>query len=271
MPNQAQTDSIEEFLDALSMQSYIMNNVENPNWGKNDFLVSIRAFLWFRHETGIKFIDLYEAHIAVMPIMGGAIAFLESQEEVASYIKKEINSVAKIMSEYLDSADFAIEDDQDPASVISMGCYQLLNLYDEYENLTLVDKSSVAKKKHEELLNNPTTSKTLLEILQKEEKERIEYLKELHSKLAASKNVVYNMIRCAGNKVLDTIDSVIYDLYSTDADYILHGLDAFPEDEKVIEFYDSFFYKTNSPYLKKQVLKYRDRVEKGIKTTGWEQ
>jgi hypothetical protein len=257
--------SFAEYKDGLFMLQYAMNASDRA-LPEEDFGILLRPFLWFSLDP--KFEDLFDVCTAAMPVLGAYIIHKTKNENVPKddFSLVQVSRLADLLAGYLDSGAISLGETEEAANIISYPCYSLDAELGKIRNLLKVD--SVIVKKEEEL--NAGATAGLKEILKLSPKERIVRLKDKSTDLNTCKNCVYNIIRSCGKSLLKPLAQNIHKLAPTDQDFFLHGLDAFPKSKDVLAFYDKFLADTKYESLKEPVAKYRERVKKGVKTTGWE-
>lgn len=263
MTSLRETRSIQEYKDTLFMRQYVMDKKAGLPAGEfPDFL---RGFRWYRHEN--RFEDVYNAALVAMPVLGGYVVAKAAKEKLAltDYPLSKVNRGMQILAAYLDGSPIEVAESEDPADLVSTPCYSIESDLAELPDVLTVD---VAREKDAEL--RAEGGAEWKESLDKNAAERIALLKERFSDITACKNCVYNIVREIGKNILPAIEEALSSLLPADQDFLLHGLDAFPKNKEVLAFYDRFLESTPPEYLKIQVEKYRGRVKKGVKTTGWE-
>lgn len=82
----------------------------------------------------------------------------------------------------------------------------------------------------------------------------------LMEEIEATRHRVYHILRRIGADHTRTIAPRILGLNAVDQAFILHALDAFPGDSRVLGFYDAYIDAVSDPSLKQLAAKYRSRV-----------
>lgn len=256
-----QSTSIHDFAEALGMKHFLMN-ASGGTISPEEFRGLLRCFQWYSHDP--KFEDLYDASTAAMPVLGAAMIYLAKQDE--AYAVQQVSRAADLLGEYLDSASLSLRETEEGTAIVSTMLYAVEDKIAKAKGLLAINP--VVKEKEAELLKR--ASPALKKLLKLSPKKRLEVLKDRFQEVRTAKNYLYNFVRLSGKDLLPVIDEALPRLHPMDQDYLLHGLDAFPKNKAVLAFFDRFLASTKSEYLKAQVEKYKERVKKGQKTTGYE-
>lgn len=261
-----QKNSIEAYKDAVCM--YQMTHQDADSVPASDFEWLLRPFEWYSHEP--KFDDLYAAATACMTVLGATMIHLirNEGEDKDSFEVSRIMNAMEVLGSYLDKATLSLPEGQESTNAVSLPLYSISDKVNETPKLMEVDASIIEKERF--LAQKAKQDPLLAAALDRSPGERIEHLKNLFSSVTASKNFVYNIVRTHGESLIPEIEKLVPRLHPTDQDFFLHGLDAFPKSKKVLDFYDRFLKANKYPSLVENVEKYRGRVKKGVKTTGWE-
>lgn len=225
--------------------------------------VMLRVFLWFSHDPA--FDDLYDAATAALPVLAGYMMDLAMRgEDVAS-----LNRVLNLLAVYLDEAALESPATTESSFVIRMGLHGIDEALDQRPT-TILDISPVVREKQDAILARTDLSAALRTLLGAADGDKIRALHERFTDLSVAKNILYNIVRAAGEALLPVIEAHIFDLHPADQSFLLHGLDAFPKSKSVLAFYKRFLARNHYPSLVEEVKKYEKRVRSGTKTTGWE-
>jgi len=93
---------------------------------------------------------------------------------------------------------------------------------------------------------------------------------DLLQQVSTMKNTVYSLVRRCGDEHLEALDAVVDQQLPADQVLLLHGLDAFPKHPGVLALYDRVLRDSPHEFVTKSVTRYRDRVARGVRTSGWE-
>jgi hypothetical protein len=255
------TKSIHDLSEALGMKIFLVN-ASGGTISPMEFRALLRCFRWYSHDP--KFEDLYDASVAAMPVLGALLPYLAKKGQ--DYSVQSVSRALEVLAEYLDSASLSLRETEEGTDIVSTMIYSVESDVAKARNLLAIN--SVVKKKESEL--HKRASPALKKLLKLSPRKRLENLKARFQEVRTAKNYVYNFVRISGKDLLPVIEQALPDLHPTDQDYLLHGLDAFPKDKSVLAFFDRFLRSTKSEYLKQRVQKYKARVKKGQKTTGYE-
>jgi len=239
-----------------------LSNASGGTISPMEFRALLRCFRWYSHDP--KFEDLYDASVAAMPVLGAMLAYLAKKGQ--GHSAQSVSRALEVLADYLDSASLSLRETEEGTDIVSTMIYSVESDVAKARNLLAIN--SVVKKKEAALQKR--ASPALKKLLKLSPRKRLENLKDRFQEVRTAKNYVYNFVRISGKDLLPVIEEALPDLHPMDQDYLLHGLDAFPKDKAVLAFFDRVLRSTKSEYLKQQVQKYKARVKKGEKTTGYE-
>jgi len=254
-----QITSIAAYMNALFGFNVAMH-APKATVSERDFPMLLRGFFWFSHNP--LFQDVYDAARAMMPVFGAYIVLAAKRGESDFGSKR----AADLLADYLDDGALSLRPNEDSCDVVKSPCYAIESALDAVADLMSIGGEIIEL----EAKLAEGASEGLAKILALPPKGRVSVLKERMLEVAGSKNAVYNIVRVAGIRMLPAIEAHLGSLHPRDQDYVLHGLDAFPKSKRVLAFYDRFLERNRDEYLAERVKKYRARVSKGIRTTGWE-
>ncbi len=253
------TKSIAEYQDAIYSFDYEVSN-EGRDVHSVPFETLLRSFRFLNDD----FEDFRNASMACMPLFAGFIIASAGNED-ATYAVDSVKQTLELLGAYLDGRNIEIRERQDPAELIKLS-YDFDECFEKVTN----DIMAIPLISQQEEYLMSVADDTLKKILALSPAARIEQYKELAQSFTTCKNAVYNIIRKKGKDLLPGIEQHIESLIPADQAYILHGLDAFPQNKEIISFYQSFLEKHADEWIAGETKKYLTRVQSGEKTTGWE-
>lgn len=193
-----------------------------------DVFFSLRPYCWFLHNPGFQ--DIMDTAESAMQTLQAHQQDL--MEETNPLMGNEFLAVAKFLASYLDKGTF------DPTE------WRMLFASPEIA-------TSTTAKKYAEKLDSINTDAA----------QKMKDLAELMSQIEGSKHLTYWILRHIGADNLGVLEQMIHSFPSGDQTYILHALDAFPQNEDVIGFYERFIEKTQYDNLKEEAEKYLEAVK----------
>ena len=104
----------------------------------------------------------------------------------------------------------------------------------------------------------------ILELLQADDPQDAEKLlqyKKFLRNMESSSHVAYHVLREVGNKFTAYLSTIIHQLAPTSQDTVLHALENFPGDKKVIAFYEEYSEKAAFEWLKDEAEDYLFNVK----------
>lgn len=244
-----------DYKDAIFQLQHELNNTSDINSIPFDLL--IRPFNFYKE----NFEDIKYAAKACVPVLIGLIN--ETTEDTNNkFIINDTKRTLELLGKYLDDENFIISDHEDVV--------ELFRLHYKFEKYIEEAQYSTKINSFVQQFEKSYGSNINLKFNPNSIEERIKYYKEVIQAISTSKNCVYNIIRIHGDKLIENIENTISSLLPSDQNYLLHGLDAFPNNQKIIEFYEKFIVKNNANWIGNETKKYLNRVKSGIKTNGWE-
>jgi hypothetical protein len=193
-----------------------------------DVFFCLRPFCWFLHNPGFQ--DTMDTAEDAMHVLQAHQQLL--MEETNPLMGNEFLAVARFLASYLDKGTF------DPTE------WRMLFASPE------IATSTTAKKYAEKL-----------EAVDADATAKMKALAEVMSQIEGSKHLSYWILRHIGADNLGVLEQMIHSFPSGDQTYILHALDAFPQNQEVIEFYERFIEKTQYDNLKEEAEKYLETVK----------
>lgn len=253
------THSIREYNDAIYGLMYDLSNTKGADPRAVPFAKLLRPFLFWNQD----FDDLLQMMAATLPVFTGFHRAAATRSDYSFiFANEELDKLLYIGAQLLDQEQFEISEREDPAEMLRppYNFEELARQMDDFYTLVKAEEERLG-------LNGNDAIKELMAI---DPLQRVEQYKDLVMSIISAKNAVYNIIRSHGKVLLPDIEAHIESLIPGDQNYILHGLDAFPSDPEILDFLRQFIKKHQGEWIAEKASVYAQRVESGIKTSGWE-
>jgi|GEM_PF-2961256 len=251
--------SIREYNDAIYGLMFELSNTEGTDPLAVPFARLLRPFLFWNQ----GFSDLQQMMAATFPVFTGFRRAASTRSDYSFiFANEELDKLLYIGAQLLDQEQFEISERDDPAEMLRppYNFEELARQMDDFHTLVKTEEERLG-------LNGNDAIKELMAI---EPLQRAEQYNDLVMNIISAKNAVYNIIRRHGKVLLPDIEAHIESLIPGDQNYILHGLDAFPSDLDILAFLRQFIKKHQGEWIAEKASVYAQRVESGIKTSGWE-
>lgn len=195
---------------------------------EEDFFFVLRPYFWFLHNPGFQ---------QVMTSCEEALAILQQytdtlQEEDNPMLGNEYFAVVNFLGQYVQNETF------DPSG------WKMLFASPEIATLTSAEK-------YAEQLQEKAP----------EGAKKLESLVDIMRRIEGTKHTAYYCLRQLGIHFTPFLQTLIHKLSTGDQGYILHAMDAFPEDPRAIEFLQTFLDTTPHEALKEQAQKSLEAVK----------
>ena len=192
-----------------------------------EFFFLLRPYCWFMHEPGFQDImDICED--ALQTMMDNKDLLME---ETNLLMGNEFMSVGTFLATYVDEGSY------NPSG------WKLRYASPE------VAVQATAQKYRDKLQEDPEAA------------EKMNRLANLFSNIEGGKHQSYYILRNVGADYVSFLGTIIHQFPANDQTFILHALDAFPNNEEVIGFFNRYIEQTASDHLRETAQKYLDSLQ----------